>query len=121
MNRKREAVFMGLDILTGLALSGPVVQATNCLTVRPSSRTFYINGQQTALIAYAIGTSTALAGPCCVLSPPSVPYHGSGWTARVEADPLIKAASLFPAMLAGARSFPQNRILWGSVFSISSA
>ena len=55
MNRKREAVFMGLGILAGLALSGPATQAADYLTARPSSQTFYINGQQTALTAYSIG------------------------------------------------------------------
>ena len=42
MNRKREAVFMGLGILVGLALSGPAVQAADHLTARPSSQAFYI-------------------------------------------------------------------------------
>lgn len=46
---------MGLGILAGLALSGPAVQAADYLTARPSSQTFYINGQQTSLTAYAIG------------------------------------------------------------------
>ncbi len=55
MNRKREAVFMGLGILAGLALSGPAAQAADYLTARPSSQTFYINGQQAALTAYSIG------------------------------------------------------------------
>ena len=54
MNRKREAIFMGIGILAGLALSGPATQAADCLTARPSSQTFYINGQQTALTAYVI-------------------------------------------------------------------
>lgn len=57
MNRKREAIFMGLGILAGLALSGPAAQAADYLTARPSSQTFYIDGQQTALTAYAIGGS----------------------------------------------------------------
>ncbi len=55
MSRKREAVFMGLGILAGLALSGPAVQAADYLAARPSSQTFYIDGQQTALTAYTIG------------------------------------------------------------------
>ena len=57
MNRKRETVFMGIGILIGLAISGPAVQAADYLTARPSSQTFYIDGQQTALTAYAIGGS----------------------------------------------------------------
>ena len=48
---------MGLGILAGLALSGPATQAADYLTVRPSSQTFYIGGQQTALAAYAVGGS----------------------------------------------------------------
>lgn len=55
MNRKREAVFMGLGILAGLALSRPAAQASDHLTARPSNQTFYINRQQTALTAYSIG------------------------------------------------------------------
>lgn len=55
MNRKREAIFMGLGILAGLTLSGPAAQAADYLTARPSSQTFYIDGQRTALAAYSIG------------------------------------------------------------------
>ena len=56
-SRKREAVFMGLGILAGLALSGPAAQAADYLTARPSSQIFYIDGQQTALTAYTIDGS----------------------------------------------------------------
>ena len=48
---------MGIGILAGLALSGPAAHATDYLTARPSTHTFYINGQQTTLTAYAIGGS----------------------------------------------------------------
>ena len=57
MNRKREAIFMGIGILAGLALSGPAVQAADYLTARPSTQAFYINGQQAPLTAYLIGGS----------------------------------------------------------------
>lgn len=57
MNRKREAVFMGIGILASLALSGPAAQAADDLTARPSSQTFYIDGQQATLTAYSIGGS----------------------------------------------------------------
>ena len=57
MSRKREAIFMGIGVLAGLALSGPAVQAADYLTARPSTQTFYINGQQTPLTAYLIGGS----------------------------------------------------------------
>ncbi len=57
MNRTREAIFMGIGILAGLALSGPAVHEADYLTARPSTQTFYINGQQTTLTAYAIGGS----------------------------------------------------------------
>lgn len=57
MSKKRETVFIGIGILAGLALGGPAAQAADYLTARPSSQTFYINGQQTALTAYAIGGS----------------------------------------------------------------
>ena len=57
MNRKREAIFMGIGILAGLALSGSAAQAADYLTARPSTQTFYINGQQAPLTAYLIGGS----------------------------------------------------------------
>ena len=57
MSRKREAIFMGIGILAGLALSGPAAQAADYLTARPSTQTFYINGQQAPLTAYLIGGS----------------------------------------------------------------
>ena len=57
MSRKREVIFMGIGILAGLALSGPPAQAADYLTARPSTQTFYINGQKTPLTAYLIGGS----------------------------------------------------------------
>ena len=57
MNRKREAIFMGIGVLAGLLLSGPAAQAADYLTARPSTQTFYINGQQAPLTAYLIGGS----------------------------------------------------------------
>ena len=56
-SRKREAIFMGIGILAGLALSGPAAQAADYLTAKPSTQTFYINGQQAPLTAYLIGGS----------------------------------------------------------------
>ena len=46
MSRKREAVFMGLGILAGLALSGPAVQAADYLKATISSQPIYVDGQQ---------------------------------------------------------------------------
>ena len=55
MNRKREAIFMGIGVLAGLALSGPAVEAANvALTATPTTQTFYVNGQQVQFEAYAI-------------------------------------------------------------------
>ena len=55
MSRKREAIFMGIGILAGLALSGPAVQAAaDVLTAAPTSQTFYVNGQQVEFEAYSI-------------------------------------------------------------------
>ncbi len=54
MNRKREAIFMGLGILAGLALSGPAVQAADYLTATVSSQPIYINGQRIQMEAYSI-------------------------------------------------------------------
>ena len=56
-SRKREAIFMGIGVLAGLALSGPAAQATDYLTAKPSTQTFYLNGQQAPLTAYLIGGS----------------------------------------------------------------
>ena len=55
MRRMREAVFLGLGILAGLALSGPAAQAAEAvLTARPTSQTFYVHGQQVQFEAYEI-------------------------------------------------------------------
>ena len=55
MIRKREAIFMGIGILAGLALSGPAAQAaTEALTASPTSQTFYLNGQKVEFEAYSI-------------------------------------------------------------------
>lgn len=55
MSRKREAVFMGIGILTGLALCGPAVQAAEVvLTAAPTSQTFYVDGQRVQFEAYEI-------------------------------------------------------------------
>ena len=54
MNRKREAIFMGLGILAGLALSGPAAQAADYLTARPSSQRIYVDGQRVQMEAYSI-------------------------------------------------------------------
>jgi len=55
MNRKREAVFMGLGILAGLALSGPAAQAATEITAKPSTQPIYVDGQRISMTAYNIG------------------------------------------------------------------
>ena len=55
MNRKREAIFMGLGVLTGLALSGPAAQAATGITARPSTQPIYVDGQRIGMTAYNIG------------------------------------------------------------------
>ncbi len=55
MNRKRDAIFMGLGILTGLALSGPAAQAATSVTATLSSQPIYVDGQQVPMTAYSIG------------------------------------------------------------------
>lgn len=65
MSRKREAVFMGLGILAGLALSGPAVQAADYLTAPP------VAGHMAAV-------SPAPAGPRSVRTPPLGTSHGGG-------------------------------------------
>ena len=55
MRRKREAVFMGFGILTGLALSGPADQAADYLTATISNQPIYVDGQRVNMTAYSIG------------------------------------------------------------------
>ena len=57
MSRKREAIFMGIGILAGLALSGPAAQAADYLTARPTTQAFYLDGEKISLTAYLIGGS----------------------------------------------------------------
>ena len=57
MSRTREAVFMGIGILAGLALSSPAAQAADYLTARPTTQTFYLEGERIELTAYLIGGS----------------------------------------------------------------
>ena len=55
MSRKREAIFMGIGILAGLALSGPVAKATTTVTATFSNQPIYVDGQRVSMIAYSIG------------------------------------------------------------------
>jgi len=55
MGRTKEAVFMGIGILAGLALSGPAAQAAEAaLTARPTTQTFYVDGARVEFEAYQI-------------------------------------------------------------------
>lgn len=54
MSRKREAIFMGIGILTGLALCGPANAAVQKLTAVSTSQTFCVDGQQVQFEAYEI-------------------------------------------------------------------
>lgn len=54
MNRKREAVFMGIGILAGLALSGPAAQAATSITATLSTQPIYVDGQRVSMTAYSI-------------------------------------------------------------------
>ena len=54
MNRKREAIFMGIGILAGLSLSGTAAQAATSITATLSTQTFYVDGQQMWFEAYQI-------------------------------------------------------------------
>ena len=55
MSRKREAIFMGIGILAGLALSGPAAQAATTITATLSNQPIYVDGQQVSMTAYSIG------------------------------------------------------------------
>lgn len=54
-SRKREAIFMGVGILAGLALSGPAVQRKTTINATLSSQPIYVDGQWVAMTAYSIG------------------------------------------------------------------
>jgi hypothetical protein len=55
MSRKREAIFMGVGILAGLALSGPAAQAATTVAATFSSQPIYVDGQRVSMTAYSIG------------------------------------------------------------------
>ena len=55
MSRKRDAIFMGIGILAGLALSGPATQAATTITATFSGQPIYVDGQRVSMIAYSIG------------------------------------------------------------------
>ena len=55
MSRKREAVFMGVGVLAGLALCGPASAAVQQLTATPTTQSFYVDGQRVSMTAYSIG------------------------------------------------------------------
>ena len=54
-SRKREAIFMGIGILAGLALSGPATQAAASVTATLSSQPIYVDNQMASMTAYSIG------------------------------------------------------------------
>lgn len=49
MSRKREAVFMGIGILAGLALSAPAAQAAANITATLSDQPIYVDGQRVSM------------------------------------------------------------------------
>ena len=55
MSRTREAVFMGIGILTGLALCGPAAQAADTITAALSNQPIYVDGQRVSMTAFSIG------------------------------------------------------------------
>lgn len=55
MNRKREAIFMGIGILAGLALGGPAAKAAASITATLSTQPIYVDGQWVDMTAYSIG------------------------------------------------------------------
>ena len=55
MSRKREAIFMGIGVLAGLALSGPAAQAAASITATLSNQPIYVDGQRVSMTAYNIG------------------------------------------------------------------
>ena len=58
MSRKREAIFMGIGALAGLALSGPAAQAATTITATLSNQPIYVDGQRVSITAYSITATT---------------------------------------------------------------
>ena len=54
MSRTREAIIMGIGILTGITLCGPAAQAATNLTATLSSQSIYVDDRQVSMTAYAI-------------------------------------------------------------------
>ena len=54
MSKTKNALFMGIGILAGFALSGPSAQATANLTATLSDQPIYVDGEQVSLTAYSI-------------------------------------------------------------------
>ena len=55
MSRKGEAIFMGIGILAGFALSGPAAQAATSISATLSNQPIYVDGQRVPMTAYSIG------------------------------------------------------------------
>ena len=54
MSRKREAIFMGIGVLAGLALCGPASAAVQQLTATPTTQPIYVDGQRVQFEAYQL-------------------------------------------------------------------
>ena len=57
MKRGKTAITFAVGVCAGFALCGPVAQASANLTARPTTQTFYLNGERIDLTAYLIGGS----------------------------------------------------------------
>lgn len=55
MDRKRGAIFMGIGVLAGLALSGPAAQAATSIAATLSNQPIYVDGQRVSLTACSTG------------------------------------------------------------------
>ena len=87
MSRKREAVFMGIGILAGLALSGSASAAVQQLTASPTTQTFYVDGRQVQFEAYQIhGNNFVKLRDIGKIVDFGVEYHAADNSVHIDPD-----------------------------------
>lgn len=104
MNRKQEAVFMGIGILAGLVLSGPAAQAATSITATLSAQPIYVDGQRVNMTAYAInGNNYVKLRDIGKAVDFSVDYDGSTNSVHIDSalpyqEEATKSAPVTPAL-----------------------
>ena len=133
MRRVREAVFLGIGILAGLALSGPAAQAVDYLQARPSNQAVYVDGQKVEMEAYfihdnnfvmlrdigeAVGFNVYWDGGAVQVESDK-PYTGEGPEAQPPAPAAVTEESVRAALAALRERYP-NGASWPSPYRSAS-